>query len=160
MTDDVVGSSARPRLANRVLFAVVLLDAVLLAVLELFFLPLRLDGVVLPKAADVPVPISVVLAMVTTPLLVLAAAPLVRTATAMAPPGVWVLTVLLVGLAGPGGDLVLIEDWRGLLLLAGGALPAAMAIGAVLGRGGSVEPGASTIRSGGGVSRGGERARR
>jgi len=115
--------------ARRVLLAVLILDAVVLAVLDLFFLPLRLDGVFLPKLGDFPLPITVVAAAVTTPLLVSATAKLVRPGLSWIPLLVWVLVVMVVGLAGPGGDLVLIGDWRSLLLLAGGALPGALALG-------------------------------
>lgn len=37
------------------------------------------------------------------------------------------------GVTGPGGDLVLIQDWRALLLIGGGALPGALALGGGLG---------------------------
>ncbi|HKS44738.1 MAG TPA: hypothetical protein VJT49_06400 [Amycolatopsis sp.] len=115
-----------------VLFAVLVVDTMLLATLELFFLPLRLDGTVLPKLAAIPVPVTVLVAVFTTPLLVAQAGRLVHPRAAFAPLVVWVLTVLILGLSGPGGDLVLIQDWRALLLLAGGALPAAMALGGAL----------------------------
>lgn len=125
-------SSQRPRV-SRGLFALLLVDAVLLGVVELFFLPLRFDGRLLPALGDVPAPLTPVLAMVTTPLLVVATAKLVRPGLAWTPLALWVLTLLVVGLFGPGGDLVLVEDWRALLLLAGGALPAAMVLGGALG---------------------------
>jgi hypothetical protein len=114
---------------RRGLLAVLIIDAVLLALLELFFLPLRLDGIVLPKLGDFPVPITVVLAAVTTPWLVLRTAKLVRPGLSWIPLVVWVLVVMVMGLSGPGGDLVLVQDWRALLLLAGGALPGALALG-------------------------------
>nr|WP_228726395.1 MULTISPECIES: hypothetical protein [Prauserella salsuginis group] len=109
-------------------------DAVLLALLELFFLPIRLDGTLLPRFGDVPFPIVVVLAALTTPWLVAAASRLGERRLGMVPLGVWVLTVLVVGIAGPGDDHVLVADLRTLLLLACGALPAALVLGGVLGR--------------------------
>jgi hypothetical protein len=109
-------------------------DAVLLATLELFYLPLRLDGVVLPKVGDVPFPLSVLVAAVTTPLLVTMAERLVSRRLAMIPLLMWFVTLLVLGAGGPGGDTVLVVDWRALLLLAGGALPAAIALGGSLGR--------------------------
>ncbi|MDT7729033.1 MAG: hypothetical protein QOI21_5609 [Actinomycetota bacterium] len=119
-----------PMTAGRgALLAVLIADTVLLALLELFFLPLRLDGVVLPKLGDFPVPITVVLAAVTTPLLVQLAGKLVRPGLSWIPLVVWVLVIMVMGLTGPGGDLVLLQDWRALLLLAGGALPGALALG-------------------------------
>ncbi|MEU3273435.1 hypothetical protein ABZ639_21565 [Saccharomonospora sp. NPDC006951] len=114
------------------MLAVLTLDAVLLALLELFLLPLRLDGVLLPKLGDIPFPVSVLVAMVTTPLLVALAIPAVGKRLAGVPLIAWLLTLFVVGLQGPGGDLVLVADWRAFALLAGGALPAAI----VLGRGG------------------------
>lgn len=111
--------------ARRGLLVLLLLDTVLLATLELFFLPLRIDN-------SVPVPFTVVVALVTTPLLVVLAGRLVHRKAAFSPLVLWVLTVVVLGLTGPGGDLVLIQDWRGLLLIAGGALPAALAMGGAL----------------------------
>ncbi len=111
------------------------LDALLLALLEIFFLPLRFDGYVLPAAGGAPFPISALLALVTTPLLVRSAtrrSP--RRAAAAAPLTVWLLVVLGIGLTGPGGDIVLLRDWRALLLLACGALPSAIMLGALGGR--------------------------
>jgi hypothetical protein len=116
-------------------FSALLLDALLLALAELFFLPLRLDGLLLPKVGDVPLPVSLLAALVTTPLLVRACGRIVpRVMLSGAPGVVWLLTVLVVGLGGAQGNLVLLGDWRGLLLLALGALPAAIAFGGVLGR--------------------------
>ncbi|GAB2992614.1 hypothetical protein LWP59_33335 [Amycolatopsis acidiphila] len=110
---------------RRGLLVLLLVDTVLLATLELFFLPLRVDG-------TVPVPFTVLVAIFTTPLLVLQAGRLVHPKAAFAPLALWVLTVVVLGLTGPGGDLVLIQDWRALLLIAGGALPAALALGGSL----------------------------
>lgn len=123
---------AKLRPLSWVVLAVLVVDTVLLATLELFFLPLRLDGTLLPRLDWIPVPITVLLALVTTPVLVSSAGRLVHRRAAFAPLVVWVLTVLVLGLFGPGGDLVLIQDWRALLLLAAGALPAAMALGGAL----------------------------
>lgn len=109
-------------------------DAALLATLELFYLPLRLDGVVLPDAGDAPLPLSALVAAVTTPLLVTTAERLASRRLAVVPLLVWFLTLLVLGVAGPGGDNVLLIDWRALLLFAGGALPAAIALGGSLGR--------------------------
>ncbi|MEU4744513.1 hypothetical protein AB0G02_29210 [Actinosynnema sp. NPDC023658] len=109
--------------------------AFVLAVLELFFLPLRMDGTLLPRVDDLPFPITVVVAVVTTPLLVAAASWYARrTLAAVSPLLVWVGTLLLFGLFGPGGDVVLLNDWRTLVLFAGGALPGAIAVGAHMGR--------------------------
>jgi hypothetical protein len=121
------------RPSQRWIFGLLVLDAIVLALLEQFFLPLRLDGTVLPKLGDFPVPVTVVLAIVTTPLLVTTTAKLVRPGLSWIPLLVWVIVLLVVGVAGPGGDVVLIEDWRTLLLLGGGALPGAMMLGGSIG---------------------------
>jgi hypothetical protein len=104
--------------------AVLVVDAVVLAVLELAFLPLRFDGYVLPYIlGGIPVPVSALVAALTTPTkLLVAAAPLIA----------WILAVAVFGMFGPGGDLVLISDWRSLLLFACGALPSALVLGKVL----------------------------
>ncbi|EHK87770.1 hypothetical protein SZMC14600_08784 [Saccharomonospora azurea SZMC 14600] len=117
-----------------VVLGLLCVDAVLLATLELFYLPLRLDGVVLPKVGDAPVPISALVAALTTPLLVTTAERLVSRRLAMVPLLLWFVTLLVLGVEGPGGDSVLMVDWRALLLLAGGALPATIALGGSLGR--------------------------
>lgn len=114
--------------ADRLVFAVLLLDALLLAVVELMFLPLYLG--------DVQFPITAAVAVVTTPLLVAEAGRLSpRRRVAAAPLLVWFVALVVLGIAGPGGDMVLINDWRALLLIGGGTLPSAMMLGVVLGRG-------------------------
>ncbi|HEV2781925.1 MAG TPA: hypothetical protein VGX25_21260 [Actinophytocola sp.] len=119
---------------ERLLLAVLVLDSALLAVVELLFLPLRFDGYLLPDLGGLPLPLTPVLAAFTTPWLVSAAARLSpRLAVASAPLVVWLLSLGVFGLAGPGGDRVLIEDWRALLLLACGALPAAVKLGSTRG---------------------------
>ncbi|MGW4519871.1 hypothetical protein [Amycolatopsis sp. NPDC004378] len=119
---------------EQVLFLVLLaLDAVLLAVLELFFLPLRI-GVV-------PLPVTVLVGAVTTPWLVSTAGKLVRPGLSWVPLAVWVVVVFGFGMLGPGGDLVLIQDWRALVLLGASALPAALVLGGGLGRAAGRKPG-------------------
>ncbi len=113
--------------ADRGMFAFLLLDAFLLAVVELMFLPLSLG--------DVQFPITAALAVVTTPLLVAEAGRLSpRRRVAVAPLLVWFLVVFVLGTMGPGGDMILINDWRALLLIGGGTLPSAMMLGVVMGR--------------------------
>jgi len=111
---------------QRLFLLLLVLDTVLLAVLELFFLPLRI-GVV-------PLPLTVVVGAVTTPWLVSTTAKLVRPGLSWVPLVVWVVVVFGVGLLGPGGDLVLIQDWRALVLLGASALPGALVLGGGLGR--------------------------
>jgi hypothetical protein len=117
---------------DRLFYTLLLVDSMVLAVLELLFLPLRFDGFLLPDFDGFPIPITVLVAGVTMPLLVSMAGKLTpRLGLAAAPLLVWLLTLGVFGLAGPGGDLVLIQDWRSLLLLAAGALPAAVALGGI-----------------------------
>ncbi|MCU1684260.1 MAG: putative rane protein [Amycolatopsis sp.] len=122
------------RPSQRWLFGLLVLDAVVLALLEQFFLPLRFDGTALPEfGGDFPFPVTILVAVVTTPLLVTTTAKLVRPGLSWIPLLVWVVVLLVVGVAGPGGDVVLIQDWRTLLLLGGGALPGAMMLGGSIG---------------------------
>jgi hypothetical protein len=119
---------------NWVTLAVLVLDAVVLAVVELLFLPLRFDGYLLPYAlGGMPLPVSVLVAALTTPWLVSIAGRLSpRMLVAAAPLIGWILAVAVFGMFGPGSDLVLIADWRSLLLFACGALPSAIVLGRVL----------------------------
>lgn len=97
-------------------------DAAVLAALELLYLPMHLGGV--------PFPVTILVAAVTTPWLVRAAA---RTGgggvVAATPLVAWVVCVLGFGVAGPGGDVLLPADWRSLVLLASGMFPGAVALG-------------------------------
>ncbi|MEV6912845.1 hypothetical protein [Amycolatopsis sp. NPDC051071] len=129
---------------QRWLLALFSFDAFLLALLELFFLPLRLDGIVLPKLGDAPFPVTVVLAVITTPLLVRTTAKVVRPSFSVIPLLIWVLVVLGMGVTGPGGDLVLVQDWRALLLIGGGALPGALALGGGFGTAAKAAKGGSS----------------
>jgi hypothetical protein len=98
--------------------AVVVLDAALLALTEVAWLSLRVGAV--------PLPVSVLVAAVTTPLLVRAAdAVLPGTRLAFVPVVVWLVVVLATGLWSPAGPGMFPPDWRGILLVAAGLLPAA-----------------------------------
>src|SRR5436305_5976045 len=117
------------------LLVVLMLDAVLLAVLELVYLPLRFDGYLLPNLGGWPFPVTALVAAVTLPWLVSQSARIAdRALGAGAPLWAWLITVAAFGFAGPGGDVVLLPDWRTLLLIAAGMLPAAVALGSALGR--------------------------
>jgi hypothetical protein len=116
---------------DRWFLALLVADAVVLAVVELLFLPLAFDGHVLPYIlGGLPLPLMPLLAAVTMPLLVTAAVRLSpRLTVASAPLVAWVLAVGVFGLAGPGGDIVLPADWRALLLFACGLFPSVVALG-------------------------------
>ena len=76
---------------------------------------------------------SALVAALTTPWLVSVAGKLSpKLLVAAAPLLAWIVVVAVFGMFGPGGDLVLIADWRSLLLFACGALPAAVVLGKVL----------------------------
>ncbi|QGK68859.1 hypothetical protein GIY23_04255 [Allosaccharopolyspora coralli] len=113
--------------SDRLLLGVLIVDAALLAVVEVMFLPLYWGAV--------PFPITAAVAAVTTPFLVVAAGKLGFGARgASAPLVAWFLTVFVVGVLGPGGDIVLLSDWRTLLLLAGGTVPSAVLLGLLTAR--------------------------
>jgi hypothetical protein len=123
----------RQRFDWLVLVALVL-DSIALALLEIFFLPLRFDGRLLPDWGAVPFPVTVILALVTMPLMVSRAGRVsTRLLVVGAPLWAWLITIAVVGVVGPE-NMVLLEDWRTLLLLACGALPAAVSLGNALAR--------------------------
>jgi hypothetical protein len=111
----------------RITLVVLMCDAVALAVVELLYLPLRLGAV--------PFPITILLAAVSTPWLARSTAELGGPRMLAAVPILlWVLALGVLGVAGPGGDVLLGDDWRSTLLVAGGTIPAAMALGRVMAR--------------------------
>ncbi|OLF15682.1 hypothetical protein BU204_20750 [Actinophytocola xanthii] len=118
---------------DRLFLALLVFDAAVLAVVELVFLPLSFDGYLLPNLDGFPLPLTQLVAAVTTPLLVARAGELSpRPLVASAPLVAWIVVVAGVGLFGPGGDVLLTADWRSLLLFACGALPSAVVLGRVL----------------------------
>jgi hypothetical protein len=109
----------------RFTLVVLVLDAVELAAVELLYLPLRVGAV--------PIPVTIVLAVMSTPWLVRSAAELGGPRLVAAVPLViWVIALGVFGVAGPGGDVLLPVDWRSALLLGGGLFPAAVVLGRVL----------------------------
>lgn len=118
----------RQRFDWLVLVALVI-DSIALALLEVFFLPLRFDGRLLPDWGEIPFPVTAIVALITMPLMISRAANVSKRLLVVgAPLWVWLVTIGVVGIVGPE-NMVLIEDWRTLLLLACGALPAAVALG-------------------------------
>ncbi len=109
-------------LSARITLVVLVFDAVALAAVELLYLPLWAGGV--------PLPATILLAVVSTPWLVRSAAELGGPRWVAALPLVaWVLALGVFGVAGPGGDVLLPVDWRSVLLLGGGMFPAAVVLG-------------------------------
>jgi hypothetical protein len=121
------------RVNDLVIMSVLLVDTVLLAMLELMFVPLSVGAT--------PLPISALVALLSTPWLVLLAGRLSRGWLGAAGPLIaWIATFCVLGFGGPGGDLLFVlyvPLWRlanlsPLLLLVAGLLPAAFVLGRVL----------------------------
>jgi len=111
----------------RITLVVLAFDALALAAVELLYLPLRVGAV--------PLPITIVLAAVSTPWLVRIAADLGGSrVVASVPLVVWVLTLGVLGFGGPGGDVLILVDIRSALLLAAGLIPAAVVLGRAFAR--------------------------
>ncbi|MET9228293.1 hypothetical protein [Lentzea sp. NPDC003310] len=143
--DDTTATGGH-RTGWRVLLLLLLcVEAAVLAVLETIYLPLRFDGTLLPELADFPFPVTIAVAAVMTPVLVSWAASLsTRVFTASLPLLVWFFTLMIFGYLEPGStgsSTLLLQDWRGLLLLAAGAFPGAVAVGAVMARNAANRPG-------------------
>jgi hypothetical protein len=114
-------------LLARLTLVVLVFDALALAAVELLYLPLRVGAV--------PFPITILLAVVSTPWLVRSAAELGGPRVVAAVPlVVWVLALGVLGVGGPGGDVLLPADWRLALLLGGGMFPSAVLLGRALAR--------------------------
>lgn len=103
------------------LLTLLLVDAALLAAAELLYLPMHIGAV--------PVPLTALAALVTMPWLVRRAAELGNAPIVAASPLlVWLATIGVLGLVGPGQDVLLPDGWRPLVLLAAGILPAVWAL--------------------------------
>ncbi|MBF6327345.1 hypothetical protein IU452_02305 [Nocardia transvalensis] len=99
------------------LAALLVFDAVLSLALEVLYLPTYVGGT--------PVPISAAAAAVGNVLLVAGMGVVVSRPAAMALPLIaWLLGFLICSTAGPGGDVLLTDDWSSPLLLACGLIPA------------------------------------
>ena len=97
------------------LAALLTLVSVLLVAVELMFQMLYIG--------PVPVPIGTVLVVVSLPWLVRTSVTEISptAAGAAAPVAVWFVSVLVLGLFGPGGDVLLPGTWQSMLLLVAGA---------------------------------------
>ncbi len=105
-----------------------IVDSVLLAVVEVMFLDINVAGV--------PVPISALLAAVSLPWLVWQAGKIGGTpGWAVSPLVAWLVTVGLLGFAGPGDDILLPMTWplvvQTVLLLVGGLVPTVITLARV-----------------------------
>jgi hypothetical protein len=124
MIDDETGG---PLIADSALLALLVADGVLLAVAGLAYTPLHIGGV--------PAPLGALASILLLPWLVSRAAELdARPALAGAPLTGWGLTVGVLGLAGPGGDVLLPATWQSMLLVIGGLGAGLVALRRVLDR--------------------------
>lgn len=136
------------RLLDAAVVAVVVVDTVVLGVVAVLLLPLHVGSV--------PVPLGALVAAVANVAGVLALGRVSdRTSVVSLPLAAWVLTVLGAASSGPGGDTLLVGDWRALLLLGAGLVPAALLIGRHLGGSAAAaartRPGGATPPVGGGA---------
>jgi hypothetical protein len=107
------GIPEEPLLPDGTLLALLVLDGVLLGAAGLAFNSLHLDGL--------PVPLGALASIALLPWLVGRAGEVdPRTGWAAAPLTAWGITVGVLGVAGPGGDVLLPVTWQSLLLLFGG----------------------------------------
>jgi hypothetical protein len=103
----------RPPAPTGSLFALLVVDAVLLGAFGLIFTPLY--------AGAVPLPLGALLSALVLPWLVLRCGELSRTPRAAgAPVLAWLVTIGVLGLVSPGGDVMLPQTWQSLLLIVSG----------------------------------------
>jgi hypothetical protein len=107
------------------LLALLVLDGLLLGAIGLVLTPMY--------AGPVPAPVGAVLSIVVLPWLVGRAGELdPRSAVAGAPLLAWLLAVGVLGLGGPGGDVLLPATWQSALLVFGGLFAGLLALRKVL----------------------------
>lgn len=111
--DPQPGVPEEPLLPDGPLLALLVLNGALLGAAGLAFTPLYLDGL--------PAPLGALASIAVLPWLVGRAGEIdPRTGWAAAPLTAWGITVGVLGVAGPGGDVLLPVTWQSLLLLFGG----------------------------------------
>jgi hypothetical protein len=114
-----------PRVRNPGLFALLVFDGLLLGAIGLVLTPMY--------AGSVPAPVGAVLSIAVLPWLVLRAGELdPRPGVAGAPVIAWLLAVGVLGIGGPGGDVLLPATWQSLLLVFGGLFAGLLALRRVL----------------------------
>ncbi|TWF76385.1 hypothetical protein FHX44_112275 [Pseudonocardia hierapolitana] len=113
-TDDILAPDGDdPLVPDSALLVLLVADGLLLGAFGLMFTPLYTNGI--------PVPMGIVLSVLVLPWLVRQAGEIdARPAVAGAPLIAWVVAVGVLGLFGPGGDMMLLADWQSLLLAVGG----------------------------------------
>ena len=122
------------RRSNSLTVAILLvIDTALLAMMELMFLTLAVGSI--------PIPISALVALITTPWLVRRAGEFAGVAAASAVLITWALVIAVLGLAGPGGDVLLLLDLWSLVLIGAGLIPGAFVLGGVIRSGRDAGPG-------------------
>jgi hypothetical protein len=107
------------------LLVLLVVDGLLLGAIGLVLTPMY--------AGALPAPIGAVLSIVVLPWLVLRAGELdPRPGVAGAPLLAWLLAVGVLGVTGPGGDVILPATWQSLLLVFGGLFAGLLALRKVL----------------------------
>lgn len=137
MTASVRPVHTAPGILDSAILALLVFDGILTAVLAVLFLPARLG--------TVPFPVSVLVAGVVNVLLVLGARTVTDRTSRMALPVIGWFVGIVLCMTGPGGDGLLLADWRTLLLLVCGLVPAGLlllkfASDAAVARGTSARP--------------------
>jgi hypothetical protein len=114
-----------PRVRNPGLFTLLVFDGLLLGAIGLVLTPMY--------AGSVPTPVGAILSIAVLPWLVLRAGELdPRPGVAGAPLIAWLLAVGVLGISGPGGDVLLPATWQSLLLVFGGLFAGLLALRRVL----------------------------
>lgn len=114
-----------PAVRSPGLLGLLVLDGLLLGAIGLVLTPMY--------AGPVPAPVGAVLSIVVLPWLVLRAGELdPRPGVAGAPVLAWLLAVGVLGLGGPGGDVLLPATWQSLVLVFGGLFAGLLALRRVL----------------------------
>ena len=114
-----------PGLHSPGLFALLVLDGLLLGAIGLVLTPMY--------AGAVPTPVGALLSIALLPWLVLRTGELdARPAVAGAPLLAWLLAVGVLGVGGPGGDVLLPATWQSALLVFGGLFAGLLALRKVL----------------------------
>lgn len=139
-----VAKAPRRNWLGAVIAGVLVLDAFITLALEVLFLPLYVGQANVPAAGPfmaeasglasssttagaVALPLSALAAAVINVLLVRGMASVSSNFTVMSMPlAAWTIGYAVLLFSGPGGDIMLIEDWPTMALLSGGLLPAGL----------------------------------